>query len=209
MILSEQLPAHQLIAAVIPCYNAKGDSTIIITTEGTRLTTGVRLRTIIRHLAAMQATDLSALKKRIARVTEQTILQPLPLTPHLLLFPVKIRKPRIAGDTSTGYINLYAVTGIDHHQESGAIISLDGGAKIASLWTVATVKKHMQFARLAIARTSLATTGVIRENDACYVAGLTPIAQKLVEIICEILLLKAALPSPHGHQDAKEHISQP
>ncbi len=209
MIIPEQLPAHHLIAAVIPCYGSNGDSTIIITTEGTCITTRMSIRTIIRRLAARQATDLAALKKCIAGVTEQTILHPLPLTPRLVLFPVKTRKPRAAGDTSTGYINLYAVTGISKNKGSGTTINLSGNTKVSTLWRISTVKKHMQFARLAVSQTTASVTDTLRENGICYVAGLAPIAQKLAEIIHEIILFKTASPLSPVHPDAIKRTPQP
>lgn len=188
----DKLPASHLIAAVIPCYCSQGDMTIILTTEGDSITTRVRIRTILRRLAANQATDLGALKKLINSATGQAILHPLPFTANLVLFPVKIRKPRIAGDVSIGYVNLHAVTAISKNKKSGTIISLSGGAKVSTLWTIATVKKHMQFARLAITQTAI---------NAPSADSLVSIARKLAEIIQEMLLFNIASTPPATHTD--------
>lgn len=181
MIMYEKFPAPHLIAAVLPCYGSQGDITIILTTEGERITTRARMRTVLRRLATKQATDLGELKKLITCATGQAIMQPLPFTLNLALFPVKVRKPRIAGDISIGYINLYAVTEISKNQISGTTINLSGGAKVSTLWTIATVKKHMQFACLAITQRSINTFS----SD-----SIVPITRKMAEVIQEIFLYK-------------------
>ncbi|WP_094603243.1 hypothetical protein SPSIL_011840 [Sporomusa silvacetica DSM 10669] len=188
----EQLPAPHLIAAILPCYTSEGDSTVILTTEGERITTGVRIRTILRRLASNQAIDLSSLKKIITDATHQSNLQPLPITPRLVLFPVKIRKPRIAGDITTGCINLHAITSINRITESpsaGTLINLSGGAKVPILWSITTVRRHMLLARLATTQAPITTTQALRRNTVCDADGLSPIARKLAEVIEELFLM--------------------
>ncbi|TWH47582.1 hypothetical protein [Sporomusa sp. KB1] len=186
----EQLPAHHLIAAIIPCYSAEGDSTVILTTEGERITTGVRIPTILRRLASYQAIDLSSLKRIITDATHQSIMQPLPITPRLVLFPVKTRKPRVAGDISTGYINLHAITGTTKNQPSGTLINLSGGANVPIIWSLTTVRRHMLLARLATAQAPITTPRPFRRNAVFDVDDdLSPIAHKLAEVIHELLLM--------------------
>ncbi len=180
----EKLPAPFNIAAVVPCYGSQGDNTIILTIEGERIITRVRMRTILRHLAAKQATDLSALKKLMTSTTGQAIMQPLPFNAHLVLFPVKIRKPRIAGDISIGYVNLYAITAISKNKKLGTTINLSGGSKISTLWTISTVTKYMQFACLATAYRSVSTFSA---------DSIVPIARKLAEVIRETLVFETVL----------------
>ncbi|CQR74789.1 hypothetical protein SOV_08180 [Sporomusa ovata DSM 2662] len=187
----EQFPAPQLIAAILPCYTSEGDCSVILTTEGERITTGVRIRTIIRRLASDQAIDLSSLRKIITDATHQSNLQPIPITPRLVLLPVKTRKPRVAGDISTGYINIHAITSmnsINKNLSSGTLINLSGGAKVSTIWTITTVKRHMLLARLATAQAPTTTPKGFRRN-AVFDADddLSPIAHKLAEVIQELL----------------------
>jgi hypothetical protein len=196
-MLSQIVPHHN-IAAILPCYQTTGDLTTIIMINGHSVTSGLRIRTIINHLAKSRATDLAALKKHTSRTTNQLLLQPLPLEPGLTLFSVKVRKPRLPGDTSTGYINLHAVTGLSQNCAAQTTIKLLGGTHVPALWSAATIKKHMQSARLASAyaphypHNTLAGT-VLKETDATA-ATLAPIAHKLVEVIYEILMLKTKKP---------------
>ncbi len=195
--MSNQYPAPESIAAIIPRYSPTGDQTAIITTGGHTTMTDSRIRTVLHHLARSRATDLVSLKQHSSCATQRAILQPLPLAPGLVLFPVKIRIPRIRGDTSTGYINFHAVTSVaekltDPYQ---AIINLIGGSTVPVLWKAATIRKHLQSARLAIAHASrYAGSSVFQESAADYNPEIFPIAQKLVEVICEILILKQRRP---------------
>jgi hypothetical protein len=181
--MSEQMSNYGNIAAILPHYTASGDTTTIITTDGKETHTNTRIRTVIRRLAHSRATDLTALRKRTACSTGRSLLQPLPLAPGLVLCPVKIRVPRITGDTSTGYINFHAVKGVAESTALAyqAIVTLTGGTDIPVLWTSETVKKHLQSARLAISQT-------IQSPESH--PDLLPIAQKLVEVIYDILVLK-------------------
>lgn len=189
----EQFPAPHLIAAILPCYTSEGDSTVILTTEGERITSEFRVRTAIRRLASDQAIDLSSLKKIITDATHQSNLQPIPITPRLVLLPVKTRKPRIAGDITTGYINIHAITSmnsINKNQSSGTLINLSGGAKVSTIWTITTIKRHMLLARLATAQAPISTPKAFRRNTVFDVDDdLSPIAHKLAEVIHELLLM--------------------
>lgn len=191
--MSEQLPQPERIAAILPCYSQTVDTTKIITTDGISNTTEIHIRTVVRKIALSRATDLVALKKRTASATQRAIFQPLPLTAGLVLCPVKVRTPRVTGDTSTGYINYYAVRGVEKHGKTPyqAIISLAGGVKIPVLWTTATINKHLQDARLALTYTQqyASATGV-HEGIKAYAPEIVPIIQKFIEVICDIVAAK-------------------
>lgn len=181
--MSEQIPSYHHIAAIIPHYTSSGDTTTIITVDGKQTSTNTRIRTVLRRLAHSRAADLTALKQRTASSTGRVILQPLPLAPGLVLCPVKIRIPRVTGDTSTGYVNFHAVKSVAENADFSyqAIVKLTGGTNIPVLWTRDTVKKHLQSARIAISHTT--------QSPEAH-PDLMPIAHKLVEIIYEILVLK-------------------
>ena len=193
-----QIPQYNNIAAILPCYQTSGDLTTIITIDGESVTGGLRIRTIIKQLAKSRATDLVALKKHTSHMIDQILLQPLPLEPGLTLFSVKVRKPRLPGDTSTGYINLHAVTDISQNHAAQTIIKLSGGTHVSALWSVATVKKHMQSARLASVYAPhyhhLTLPGALLKEVDDTVPNFAPIAQKLVEVIYEIVVLKTRKP---------------
>lgn len=179
----EQMPHYDHIAAIIPCYTAAGDTTAIISTNGSQKTTNTRIRTVINHLARSRAADLIALKLMAAKATDRSILQPLSLAPGLVLCPLKLRLPRIAGDTTTGYINFHAVTGIiaNSNKPYQSTITLTGGTELAVLWTPGTVRKHLQQAKLALSCTA---------HDPEMPSEMTFLIHNLVKSICSLLIVK-------------------
>ncbi|VBB09420.1 Hypothetical protein LUCI_4710 [Lucifera butyrica] len=181
--MSERLPLPEKIAALLPTYTAGGDSTSLITTEGATALVSCRIRSLLLRLARSQAKDLTALKRQVACNTRQNILQPLPLSAGLVLFPVKTRRPRVPGDPTTGYINLYAVAGLHKHTGSvcHTVITLSSGMEIPTLWSPATVNRHLLCARLAVA-------GPPRPAGSRGELGVT--LNKLTEVIYEILAWK-------------------
>ncbi|MBP2636904.1 MAG: hypothetical protein H6Q72_2811 [Firmicutes bacterium] len=189
------LPAYAKIAAIVPCYNATGDSTVIYSADGTTTILASRTRTVIQRLARSQAVDLAALRARTRSVTERTNLEPLPLAPGLILVPVKIRRPRIAGDSTTGYINLHTIAGVCQNTKKPyqTTITLSGKTEIPVLWTPATVNRQLALARLAAntAPSSQLFTGeAFRETFSGYAAELFPLAIKLIDVFNEIITIK-------------------
>lgn len=177
------------VAALLPSYSEQGDCSTIITTDGEKFTEPVRIKTLIRRLAYAQAADLTALRSHAAKVTNKSLFQPLPLTAHLLLLPVKVRQPRVPGDTCTGYVNYHAIGSVEPSQETACstVIVLKGGAVVSVLWTAITVRRHIQFAKLAAVNSPVLA---VRETSTGYEPELNQIAQKLVEVFHDILMLK-------------------
>lgn len=191
------LSAPETIAALIPEYTDTGDHTVLYTAAGGKTVTSFRTSTLIRQLARTWAIDLAALKKQTALATQRVILQPLPICPSLTLVPVKVRLPRVPGDSSIGYVNSYCVAGLeackpaDSPAEPKSLICLQGGASIPCFWTCATVRKALQQARLFTSYSQTARhCRPLKESSVAYDPHLEPIAQKLVEVFYDILRLK-------------------
>lgn len=190
------LSAPETITALIPEYTDTGDHTVVYTAGG-NTSTSFRTSTLIRQLARTLAVDLSVLKKQTALATQRAILQPLPICPSLTLVPVKVRLPRVPGDSSIGYVNSYGVTGLeacepaDSPVEPKCLICLKGGERIPCFWTSPTVRKALQQARLLTSYHHTARhCRPVRESTVAYDPHLEPIAQKLVEVFYDILRLK-------------------
>jgi hypothetical protein len=128
----------------------------VITTTGNQQVTNTRIRTVLNRLARDSATDLVALKQKATCATDHTLLQPLSLAPGLVLCPIKLRTPKVSGDTSTGYINFHAVISVtsSHNKPYQSLIKLTGGTELFALWKASTVKRHFQDARLALSYTT-------------------------------------------------------
>lgn len=188
--MSLTIPECSTIAAIIPYYNSRGDSTSIITTEGRTIDSGGRIRAVISHLARKTAVDLAALRQQSGN-TKHCILQPLALAPGFVLFPVKVRVPKVPGDPSIGYVNLYATAGIAPSRSHNTQITLHNGRNIVVLWTAATVKKHMQQAQLAAAYSPhTGTNFCLQEQGTAYDPALANVVRSLTDLFYNIIKLK-------------------
>lgn len=176
----------QKLAAILPCYDSQGDSVTLLTPAGTSSQLPVSIRTALRRLAKARAIDLSALKQQTERATGQRILHTLPLADDLVLVPVKVRIPQVSRDNCTGYINCCYVKAVcaTANPPYKSLVVLTSGTEIPSLWSAATVEKHLRAARLLAGKP---TYGV----QACAQPEIAAISRKLVEVFQDILALKA------------------
>lgn len=188
-------PGKGSISAILPCYTADGDCTEIIAADGTTRTLQRRVRTVLGQIARQQAVDLASLKRQTARATGRANLQVLPLAADLSLFPVKVRTPRVSGDTCTGYVNALTVKAVEKRPRSPypAVIILPAGREIPSLWTAATVEKYLRAARLLATLPRQRVNLALAENPAGYGATeeLNILTGKLIDVITDIIALKA------------------
>ncbi len=190
------LPTQACIAAIVPCYGSSGDSTMIIATDGSSTTIHSRIRSVIHRLARSRAIDLAALRAKTRATTERKNLEPLPLAPGLILVPVKVRKPLIAGDTTIGYVNFHVVTAVcaNINKPYQATITLSGKTEVPVIWTAATVNHQLTLARLAASTAPTMqlplATGSFQESFPGYAPELFTLAVKLVDVFNEILSMK-------------------
>ncbi len=154
--MMKKMPRYDCIAAMMPTYTLEGDITTVIATNGSQQEIRRLLRSALVRLARSRSIDLVALKAKAALATEKAIFQPLPLAPGLVLCPLKVRHPLVRGDTTTGYINFYSIIEVlkNHTPPYQSTVRLVGGTEIPVIWTVATVKQHLQQARLVISYTA-------------------------------------------------------
>lgn len=193
--MTPALPAYARIAAILPCYTATGDNTVIVSTDGTTTSLASRIRTVICRLARSRAVDLRSLRASTRAATERKNLEPLPLAPGLVLVPLKVRQPRVAGDTTTGYVNLHAVTAVCvcKTKPYQATVTLSGKTELPQLWTAATVHRQLALARLAASTaptSQLSAATAFHETYAGYAPELLTLAVKLVDVFNEILTIK-------------------
>jgi len=179
----DKLPTLECIVALIPSYGDAGENmTLILTTEGQKLV-NTHIRSVINTLARRHATDLLAVKQKATRATEQAILQPLLLAPGFILCPIKVRIPKVPGDASIGYINFHAVASTSSFQDKPyrTILKFHNGSELPVIWSLPTVKRHLQYARLIMPYTNY---------DDKLPPSLVQFAQKFIEGFCGMLLSK-------------------
>ncbi|HHY92822.1 MAG TPA: hypothetical protein GX511_05735, partial [Firmicutes bacterium] len=105
------LQAVQLeVVALRPLYcDDTGDGTEIILRSGERLWQPRRIRAVRAELAHLFGVDLVAVRRRYGQLLARSSSVPLPLAAHLILVPVRLRRPRCRGDASLGYVSLHEV----------------------------------------------------------------------------------------------------
>lgn len=178
--MSHTLPPSSEIAAILPEYSSSGDTVMILTRSGIKIPAGLRIKSVLQRLARSHNIDLTLLRENTGKLLGKSIQHPLKICPELLLVPVKVRKPKIAGDPSTGYINYFAVKDLNtlRNSPSGSAVRLFSGQTISILWSPSTLKRSMKQAEMLLSPRPQEQ----REVDS--------IARKLVEVIYEILTLK-------------------
>jgi hypothetical protein len=190
LILLTKMPLAKDIAAVVPDYVGTEDYIMIITNTGEKIRYTTRMRTVLKHIAYELCIDLAAIKKHTAKATQQTLLHPLPLAPDILLVPVKVRIPCQTGQPSIGYVNFYSITTIlddNTRPPYRSSIQLCGRNTIPVIWTSTTIKKQLRYARLSVSE----LPGYPAANrDRPHTTELRPLAQKLIELMYDILMLK-------------------
>lgn len=171
------------LAALVPCYGPAGDTTVMISRTGEVCTQETGLRTVLRRLLRQKAVDLQALRLKTAQPGIRPMLQPLPLSSNLLLCPLKLRLPKIPGDICTGYVNAHTVEKVGnlHSPPYHSRLRLSGGSILPVIWKADTVNRHLHTAKLCQQR--------LLPQAQTY-PDLLPTAQKLAEIIYELLLYR-------------------
>ncbi|MGB3934046.1 MAG: hypothetical protein WBL73_10185, partial [bacterium] len=92
------------LAALRPVYTPAGDATEIILDTGEIIQEGRGIRSVRRALARLYAIDLAAAREYYRKLLGQANAIPLPFSAHLVLCPVKMRRPRCRGDFTLGYL---------------------------------------------------------------------------------------------------------
>jgi hypothetical protein len=80
-------------------------------------------------------------------ITHAKLWLPLGISWELVLVPLKVRVPRVEGDSTIGYFNFSRIEKL-YEQGKAALLHLQGGKLIELMWTQPTVSKHLQYAWL-------------------------------------------------------------
>lgn len=141
---------YDSLSAVVPCYTESGDHSRLLYESGQIEEFDSNINTILKRLAVKYAVNLTALRKQAKQKTGHGQLLPLAFSFLLLLFPVKVRFPRVKSDKASGYINIYAVEDIlpCSRRPYFTAIKLLGGHTVFSPWRMKTVEQEYRGAKL-------------------------------------------------------------
>ena len=147
-LLMKSLIADREIAAIIPEYTAQGDFTVLYLRDGSCERLPVKVETVVRFLSERRREDIRLLRLWAGEITHAKLWMPLGISWELVLVPLKVRVPRVEGDSTIGYFNFTQIEQSYSQDESVASIYLRGGQRIDLLWTHQTISKHLQNAWL-------------------------------------------------------------
>ncbi|NPV26493.1 MAG: hypothetical protein HPY81_03345 [Firmicutes bacterium] len=101
------------LTALCPVYQpGLGDATEIITNNGGHYLDRRTIRGVRNALARQFALDQQAAREIYGELVGRRALVPLPLSIHLILIPVKLRRPVTANDSAYGYVAVNQVSGL-------------------------------------------------------------------------------------------------
>lgn len=178
------------LSAIIPTYTTTGDCSILYFANNTESLQNIRIKAVLNRLIKDYAFDLKTIKRVSRQNTNSYLLTPLPLAPNLILMPIKIRTPRIRGDTSLGYINAAQNITIlaGRLKDHNSLIVLPSGVYLDCLWQVNTLLRRLQIAKSLAMYTPYFSNTYFAENN--HSPELLSIAHKFAVAFYEITAAK-------------------
>lgn len=147
---------YQDVVAIEPSYgSAGGNTTRIYTRQGITHHDNRRLHAVLRSMVAYYDADLDNLRKNYRAYLNCRQGIPLPLSPRLVLVPIKMRSVVSENDGATGYINLIdyqKVTTVEPSHAAGPAkchIHLKGNHTLSSLFSKQNIEKRLAHGRQA------------------------------------------------------------
>ena len=132
------------ISAFIPTYSeGTGQALSLFFCNGSTGCIELGLRSFIIQLAGIFAINMKEARKKYSLVLGQTNLIPLVLAPFLIYLPIKVRTPRVSGDSAYGYFRFRSI--IETRQNPApCTLELEGGHKIIVNQSFRTVRNRIR-----------------------------------------------------------------
>ncbi|GEM_PF-610359 len=147
---------YKEIVAMEPVYgSAGGNATRIYTREGKTHLDSRRILAVLRCMVGFFDADLDRLRKNYRAHLGCRLATPLPLTPRLVLVPIKMRSGISGNDGATGYISLIdceKITAVKPSAEKNTpkcLIHLKGNHTLPSLYSLENTEKRLLKGRQA------------------------------------------------------------
>ncbi|MCG0274857.1 MAG: hypothetical protein L5655_01665 [Thermosediminibacteraceae bacterium] len=181
------------IAALVPVYEAvAGNATRVITLDGKDHLIANTLRTVIRRIARAYGADLTALRENYGKVINRRNYVPVPLSPSLILIPVKLReRPLSENDGTVGYLSYYEIKKITDEGASCRVL-LSCGRELKVFLAKTTLLEYMKDARLIAGiyeeRHKARAEEYIREQKEPYLKDPLKLREELISLLLKILI---------------------
>lgn len=143
------------LAALVPYYEQDGtNATLIFTIPGEVFPDHRTVKWNLRRLARLYSVDLEAVRQNMAAFLHYSQGLPLPLSPNLVLVPLKTRRAVGKNDGCHGYFNPSAVISFAPSVvgKSRSSILLPGGHLLPCYYRPGTVQKRLRDGAIALER---------------------------------------------------------
>lgn len=143
------------LAALVPFYDAEGgNATLIYTETGEVFEDHRTVKWNVRRLARLFCVDLEAARRKQADYLLSRQGVPLPLSPALVLVPLKTRRAVGKNDGCHSYLNPAAVRGLAAVNEGDArsVLTLPGEHLLPCRYTLKTVRRRLRDGAAALER---------------------------------------------------------
>lgn len=141
------------LTALVPYYNQDGgNATLIFTDRGEIFEDRRTVKWNLRRLARLFCVDLEAARRNQGEYLHYRQGLPLPLSPALVLVPLKTRKGVGKNDGCHSYLNPSAVVRLAAADEENvrSIIVLPGELRLPCLYTLKTIRKRLRDGAIAL-----------------------------------------------------------
>lgn len=127
--------------AFVPFYKAdEGKGTVLYLKNGKRVYTKHSIKKVMDDYCAINFKDIEKLRKVSSKLLNRKLLNPIYISNEIIMLPVKILKPLIAGDKCFGYINLSYIKDFIVEDKK---IKLKNGEEINYLEKSVTIKSRL------------------------------------------------------------------
>jgi len=135
------------IVAVVPRYrDGSGDSVDFITSDGIVSSCSHTINWALKSIARYYGVDMISIKKRYSEMLGAKHNLPLPFASEAVFMPVKVRKPIVAKDGATGFVNIAYIIDIGNDNE-GVYINFEFGEPLRVFQSLNTVRAHLKDAK--------------------------------------------------------------
>lgn len=138
------------LAMLMPIYReGGGDMTRVVLQDGAVWDDPRPLTVVLKGIARYFTVDLVAVRERYGDILGKRLYVPLPLSPHLVLVPLKMRTPRVQKDGTTGYVATHVVERVLEGQNTTSCqLYVQGAGKVECLQSRDFAKAQLRNARI-------------------------------------------------------------
>ena len=135
------------ITYFIPAYEkAIGSVTKIMVENGGETTVNIKCKSYFNRICREYTVDSFASKSKYGKLIGSINCVPIPLTSHILLISVKVRKPIVKSDGAMGYVNFHQVKDCIEAKTGEVEIKFKNDKNLKIISSYKTLQKHVRAA---------------------------------------------------------------